>query len=251
MNKIKHITIPTPCHQSWQQMETKTNGRHCAHCAKIVVDFSKMTNDEILAYLAGTSNICGRFNQFQLPNVNYQLSLENRPKRLGWKKWLAAVSVLGASLANRAMAQTTPASQVSTQQNTKDNSQQDFMLGKVAVADTNVQHITGIVIGADDKLPVVGAYVKIKGTNTGTQTDSLGRFKLYGGFAPQTLVISYIGYQTQEVGVTNPKIKSLTIAMVPAQSWMGEIVITKSTTVQSRTLMLYQYMPWPINRLFK
>ena len=178
MVNIKSISVPQPCSQSWQQMETRENGRHCAHCAKTVIDFTKMTNAEILDYLAGTSNICGRFNEFQVPKVNYQLGFENVPKRLGWKKWLAAVGLLGTSFVNRAMAQTTPASHVTTQQNISDNSRQDFMLGKVAVADTNVQHITGVVIGADDKLPVVGAYVKIKGTNTGTQTDSLGRFKL-------------------------------------------------------------------------
>src|ERR1700756_4378294 len=98
MFPIKNISIQQPCQQSWQQMETTENGRHCAHCAKIVVDFSKMTNDEILAYLAGTSNVCGRFNEFQLPSVNYQLNTEQSTKRLGWKKWVAAIGLLGTSL---------------------------------------------------------------------------------------------------------------------------------------------------------
>jgi len=65
------------------------------------------------------------------------------------------------------------------------------------------------------------------------------------------LVVSYIGYQTREIIVSAANSQNLTVAMVPAQSRMGEVVITKSTTVQSRTLMLYQYMPWPIDRLFK
>ncbi len=251
MSFIKNISIPQPCGQSWQQMETTENGRHCAHCAKIVVDFSKMTNDEILAYLAGTSNVCGRFNEFQLPNVNYQLGLENQRKKLGWKKWVAAVSLLVTGLVNRAMAQTAPASPVNTQQNASDNSRQEFMLGKVAVLDTNILHITGVVIGADDKLPVVGAYIKLKGTNTGTQTDTLGRFKLPHVDARAVLVISYIGYQTREMEVSAGNQKSLTIALQPSQAVLGGIVITKTTSVQSRTLMLYQYMPWPINKLFK
>jgi len=251
MNHIKNISIPAPCHQSWQQMTPDGQGRHCLHCSKTVTDFSKMTNDEILAYLAGTSNVCGRFNEFQLPNINYQLSFDNRTKRLGWKKWVAAVGLLGTSLVNRAMAQTTQGSPVTTQQNASDNSRQVFMLGKVAVVDTNVQYVTGVVIGADDRLPVVGAYIKIKGAKTGIQTDTQGRFKLPGGGAPLVLVVSYIGYQTREIIVSAANSQNLTVAMVPAQSRMGEVVITKSTTVQSRTLMLYQYMPWPIDRLFK
>ena len=40
--------------------------------------------------------------------------------------------------------------------------------------------ITGKVIGADDKQPVIGATVKIKGTNTGVVTDVNGNFVLSG-----------------------------------------------------------------------
>ncbi|HZY40183.1 MAG TPA: carboxypeptidase-like regulatory domain-containing protein [Mucilaginibacter sp.] len=251
MINVKSISIPTPCSQSWQQMEITGNGRHCAHCAKIVVDFSKMTNDEILAFLAGTSNVCGRFNEFQLPNLNYQLDLENQPKRLDWKKWVAAVGLLGTALANRAMAQTTPANQITVQQTPGERSRRVDMLGKVAVTGTITQYLTGVVIGADDKLPVVGAYVKIKGTKTGIQTDTLGRFKLPNGGAPLVLVVSYIGYQTKELEVSTANRRGITITMQPSQAVLGEIVIIKTTSVQSRTLMLYQYMPWPINKLFK
>jgi hypothetical protein len=250
MNKIKLITVPTPCHQSWQQMETATNGRNCGHCAKIVVDFTKMTNDEILGYLATTQHVCGRFNEFQLPGINYQLDLENRSKKLGWKKWVAAVGLLGTSLVNKAVAQTTPANHATSQQNSVDNSQQLHMPGKIAVVDTNVQHINGVVIGADDKLPVVGAYVKIKGTNKGIQTDSQGRFKLTVGDIRATLVISYIGYQTREMEVSTSNSKDLNITMQPSQAILGDIVI-ETKPPQSRVLMFYQYVPWPINRLFK
>jgi hypothetical protein len=250
MTNTKSLSVPQPCSQSWQQMEKRENGRHCARCEKIVVDFTKMTNDEILGHLATTQHVCGRFSEFQLPGINYQLDLENRSKKLGWKKWVAAVGLLSTSLVNKATAQTTPANHATSQQNSVDNSQQLHMLGKIAVVDTNVQHINGAVIGADDKLPVVGAYVKIKGTNKGIQTDSLGRFKLAVADVRAALVISYIGYQTREMEVSASNNKDLNITMQPSQAILGDIVI-ETKPPQSRVLMFYQYVPWPINRLFK
>jgi hypothetical protein len=58
----------------------------------------------------------------------------------------------------------------------------------------------GKVIGSDDKLPVIGASVRIQGSTTGAVTDVNGEFTLT--LSPgQTLVVSYIGYQSQEVKV--------------------------------------------------
>src|ERR1700729_1001715 len=59
---------------------------------------------------------------------------------------------------------------------------------------------TGKVIGSDDKLPVVDASVRIKGTNTGAVTDVNGEFTL--ALAPgNVLEVSYIGYTTVSVTV--------------------------------------------------
>jgi len=51
---------------------------------------------------------------------------------------------------------------------------------------------TGKVIGSDDKLPVVGASVRIKGTNVGTVTDINGDFAINVN-PGNVLVVSYIG----------------------------------------------------------
>ncbi len=63
--------------------------------------------------------------------------------------------------------------------------------------------ITGTVL--DDKNePIIGANVLEKGTTNGTITDFDGKFKL--NVDPKaTLVVSYIGYQGQEVAVNNRK----------------------------------------------
>ena len=43
------LTIPEPCHESWATMTPAAQGRHCAACAKTVVDFSRMTDAQVVA----------------------------------------------------------------------------------------------------------------------------------------------------------------------------------------------------------
>ncbi len=60
--------------------------------------------------------------------------------------------------------------------------------------------VRGMVIGSDDKEPVIGASVVIDGTNKGVATNVDGLFALK--LPPDTsLVISSIGYNTKKVRV--------------------------------------------------
>jgi TonB-linked SusC/RagA family outer membrane protein len=83
--------------------------------------------------------------------------------------------------------------------------------------------ITGKVIGSDDKQPVIGATVKIKGTNEGVVTDVNGVFSL-NAKTGDVLVISYIGYQQKSVSVTGGSLG--TISIEPTNSTLNEVVVT-------------------------
>ena len=62
--------------------------------------------------------------------------------------------------------------------------------------------VRGMVIGSDDKEPLIGASVVIDGTNKGVATNVDGQFALK--LPPDTsLVISYIGYKKQKVHVSS------------------------------------------------
>ncbi|MBF1417281.1 carboxypeptidase-like regulatory domain-containing protein [Prevotella histicola] len=62
--------------------------------------------------------------------------------------------------------------------------------------------VRGMVIGSDNKEPVIGASVVIDGTNKGDVTNIDGQFALK--LPPDTsLVISYIGYKTKKVHVSS------------------------------------------------
>src|SRR6185312_14104319 len=92
---------------------------------------------------------------------------------------------------------------------------------------------TGKVIGSDDKLPVVGASVRIKGTNTGVVTDINGDFAL--NVSPgNVLVVSYIGYITQEVTVQGNQ--SITVTLNPANSTLNEVVVVGYTSQQKKDI---------------
>jgi hypothetical protein len=60
------ITIPTPCHEDWNNMTPKDQGRHCGSCCKTVVDFTTWQSQEILLHFKSNKNVCGRFTADQL-----------------------------------------------------------------------------------------------------------------------------------------------------------------------------------------
>src|ERR1700761_1721991 len=83
--------------------------------------------------------------------------------------------------------------------------------------------ISGKVIGSDDKLPVIGATVKIKGTNVGVVTDVNGSFVINAN-TNDVLVISYIGYQQKSVTVTGASLGTIVLSVT--NNTLNEVVVT-------------------------
>src|ERR1700712_2974420 len=93
--------------------------------------------------------------------------------------------------------------------------------------------VTGKVIGSDDRQPVIGATVKIKGTNVGVVTDVNGNFAL-NATTSDVLVISYIGYQAHEVAVTGASLG--TIVLTITNSTLNEVVVTGYTAQRKKDI---------------
>jgi TonB-dependent starch-binding outer membrane protein SusC len=82
---------------------------------------------------------------------------------------------------------------------------------------------------AGNALP--GVSILVKGTNNGTTTDNDGRFSL--STSPDaTLVISFIGYTSQEVAVGNRT--TINLSLQPDVASLQEVVITGYTTENRR-----------------
>ncbi len=88
---------------------------------------------------------------------------------------------------------------------------------------TNIQKgkITGKVVDAKGE-PVIGATVKIKGTNTGVVTDISGDFELPATIAKDKLEASYIGYDKKEILASAD---SNIIRMNESQLALNEVVV--------------------------
>ncbi|WP_143822366.1 SusC/RagA family TonB-linked outer membrane protein [Mucilaginibacter pedocola] len=93
---------------------------------------------------------------------------------------------------------------------------------------------TGKIIGSDDKLPVVGASVLVKGTTLGAQTDVNGVFTLNVSKGA-VLVVSYIGYTTQEVTVGDGE--TINITLQAGKNSLNEVVVTGYATQRKKDLV--------------
>ena len=81
-------------------------------------------------------------------------------------------------------------------------------------------HVKGQVVDSTGE-PVIGANIVVKGTNTGVISDIDGNFAID---APKNsvLLISFIGYKSQEVKVTGPSVK---IVLTDDAEMLNEVVV--------------------------
>lgn len=82
--------------------------------------------------------------------------------------------------------------------------------------------VTGTVLSQDDGLPVVGASIHVLGTNTGTVTDINGHFSLTTPQGHETIRVSYVGMETQELRVKN----NMRIVLISDATNLDEVVVT-------------------------
>ncbi|HXB42871.1 MAG TPA: TonB-dependent receptor [Puia sp.] len=92
--------------------------------------------------------------------------------------------------------------------------------------------VTGKITGESGE-PLSGVSVSVKGTSTGTTTDNAGAFTLT---VPEkgTLVISYIGYVSQEIKVNSQPI--IAVKLVASNKVMDEVVVIGYGTASKRDL---------------
>ena len=98
------------------------------------------------------------------------------------------------------------------------------------MANAQQVNVSGVIKDATGET-VIGASVMVKGTKTGTVTDFDGRFHVE--CTPgATLVISYIGYQTQEVKAAD----GMNVVLQESANDLNEVVVTGYTTQRKADL---------------
>ncbi|UOQ52127.1 carboxypeptidase-like regulatory domain-containing protein [Hymenobacter cellulosivorans] len=164
------ISIPQPCAQPWATMSPTAAGRHCAACATEVVDFTRLSEAEILAFLAQRSGqrVCANA---------YVTQLAPPPPASRWRRWaVAALALLGwqsvSSCATQPPQQPPTTATASSATPTADPQQSVVIRGRV---------LDGV-----NGPGVAGAFLFINDTQYGTVTDENGHFELVlaSGWAP-------------------------------------------------------------------
>src|SRR6059058_4469826 len=84
------------------------------------------------------------------------------------------------------------------------------------------RNISGTV-RAENQTPLEGVTVSVKNTTRVTQTDANGSFSIQAATG-ETLVITYVGYASQELKVNNSSVVSVT--MNASGNNMNEVVVT-------------------------
>ncbi|MBP3834129.1 MAG: TonB-dependent receptor [Bacteroidaceae bacterium] len=95
------------------------------------------------------------------------------------------------------------------------------LFASFTLAMAQTRRVTGTVVDeAGD--PIIGASVLVKGTNTGTITDVEGNFVLATvPTSANTLVVSFVGYATQEVAIAS----NVTVILASDNELLDEVIV--------------------------
>ncbi len=225
MQKIQ-LSIPEPCHQNWHKMNPAEQGRFCNACAKQVVDFSNMSDTQVLSYFSTLKDekVCGRAYPDQLERA---ITVPKTPKKkLFWYWNYITMLFLFFSKTDSAKVQ----GKVVCVKETK--------LNKPAVGDTVIIHINqlkkitvkndGVINGKitdNNRAPIAGVTVKIKDSEIAVTTDEKGFYKIKVNSKFDKLQISAAGFQTKEITLTGLNRADIILTKMEIQM-LVEVVLT-------------------------
>lgn len=209
MKKHTKLSIKNPCSKEFDKFRPTSKGGFCSSCQTEVVDFTKMTDDEVISYFKNrTQKVCGRFQPSQLTTYSDKGSLY---KKYNFRK--VGIGLLGLSLFSissvRAVANSIHSSEIpqSTEVRFRQNISLDTIVNKIKVS--------GLIL-YEDKEPLHGVNVILKATTTGVVSDVDGKFTIeVPADKPSTLIFSFVGFDTQEIEIEPIKTENLEIQLKP------------------------------------
>lgn len=237
MRKSIQLQVPQPCHEHWDKMDKIEKGRFCLACRKQVIDFSLMTDQEILEYFSHTNDhTCGRFSASQLNR-----DIEARKKKeLGWFRYFIHIMIPALIITNKSNAQAkitgdTIAYTLPVLSPKPINEVLNGSVGMVYINKKKKFTIEGKVTNERGE-PIAYVTVSIKGSKPGALTDSNGIFKIVSDDIEHVAVIaSSIGYETKETIVNvaeNQKTELVLVTLKPTV--LGEVVVAGYTLVNKK-----------------
>ena len=228
-NKRYFLSIDKPCEKEWTAMSQSDDGRFCNHCSKSVVDFTQLTDIQVIKILEQNSGkLCGRLTQEQL-NRTIQIYQPKNTSRL--YKILAGIFLFGISKNSLALNlknfDKATFSVINNKLTNTHLSKNNSDLAKDSLK--NVVH--GLVIDSETNMPLAFASVFIKDKKILTSTDMYGKFTLV---IPDSLLtrkmyldIRFIGYEpiTVLINKKDLPISNHTFLVKVQRELLGEVII--------------------------
>lgn len=210
------LSIPRPCNQNWNSFQLTTTGGHCTSCNKVVVDFTSMTDKEILTFFKNNSaHTCGRFRNGQLKEYDDSKMPVIKPGLPLLRAGLISILLLVVARPSSAQEQSAKSDTVLVE-NIKTGSVDKFDI-----------KFTGTVREEwGDPLP--GVSVWVKGTIQGTTTDKDGKFEFPATLSSgDVLVFSFIGFVSKEIKLKPGDVRGFQapLAMCLDADIMGEVAV--------------------------
>jgi hypothetical protein len=208
-NKALILNIPEPCTAAWNDMLPEDSGRFCLSCQKKVIDFSLMSDGELLRTLAKAGdNCCGRLHTSQVERLI-------SPAAQAAKPFLPAA--LLATLVT-----------VMTPENSK--AQKSVAMTELTEAVPLVRGpkvIEGRIVSSATGKGLPGVTVRMQGGVSGAISDSTGYFMLNvpqsGGRKRHVFNLSAIGYETKEIFYDASEVFADTISLTSAINHLREV----------------------------
>jgi TonB family protein len=94
---------------------------------------------------------------------------------------------------------------------------------KKAKAASLARTIKGTVVDKTDNLPLAGVYIRVKDKSIAAATDINGNFSIVVPPNVETLAVTYVGFNMQEVKIKNNT--ELKIALTPSDKSLAEVVV--------------------------
>lgn len=168
------VSIENPCEKIvWANMQQSASGKFCDLCSKNVVDFSVLSDAEIIKIIENPSrDICAKMSTLQ---TNRLLSNPSKIKNFHLSKTITTLLVVGSVKGTFASEQNlTKQDQIVV--NSSFNSIQKFP-EKVAT-DSLKKTMSGSIINENTDETLDYEYIFIEGTNISAVKDTLGNFTL-------------------------------------------------------------------------
>src|SRR5260221_3877544 len=98
------------------------------------------------------------------------------------------------------------------------------MVCSALLTQAQMRQVTGLITSSTDGSAVAGANITLKGSSTGTVSDADGKFAINVTGEPAVLVISFIGFATQEITV--PSSNYVAVVLQSSAEELQEVIVS-------------------------